>query len=452
MTTGNAEAYIFITAPVNGGSDITVDAITAVLSQNKISYGIDKEAITKAVTDKMYQQQIRVAMATLPINGKNGVITYRYSQYRERVPVADENGVVDYKNLQYIREIHKGDVIADITPPTNGKNGTDVRSMTMYSLNGKNAAFLLGKNTELTEDGLQIIASVDGNLTYHNNAFHIEPVVTIPGDVDSSIGNLEFCGDIIVKGNVLEGFKVSSNKTITVIGTVNGAKLEAVGDIIIKRGCINAGLICHGNVSAMFFERCQIKADSDISAQSYVMCDVYCGGSLKTVLTRTTGCGIVGGKYVSLTNIETYSIGSKSYAPTEITLGDNALLSDEKKKLIEQVTGWEKSLSDLSLVVNFLNEKKKDLHHLPDDKEEILGNSARQKIIITKQISTANKRITEIDSSLKVKQRLSVSCKGTVYPGTTITVNDLSYKVERESVRCCIAPNAENSAIIVTPL
>ena len=45
------------------------------------------------------------------------------------------------------------------------------------------------------------------------------------------------------------------------------------------------------------------------------------------------------------------------------------------------------------------------------------------------------KRIAEIDASLAQKQYRCIVCKGTVYPGVRVTINDTSKKIETETVR-----------------
>ena len=65
----------------------------------------------------------------------------------------------------------------------------------------------------------------------------------------------------------------------------------------------------------------------------------------------------------------------------------------------------------MTLVINFLNEKKKELHALPEDKEQMLGNACRQKIVMGMDIKKLQKRVDEIDTSLSNKQFLSIGCK-----------------------------------------
>ncbi|MBQ8781280.1 MAG: DUF342 domain-containing protein [Oscillospiraceae bacterium] len=433
----NTEAYVRVSEPENGGKGVTRQDIMDALKKNNVVFGIREEMIDSILEYERYEQKLCVAMAQMPVDGENGEITYMYEKENTLAPVEDEHGFVDYKDLGLIRMVHPGDVIAQIKHPTEGVDGTDVRKGIMRAIHGKKASYTIGVNTSLSEDGTQIVSNIDGHLVFKNGAFNVDSLVTINSDVDISVGNIDFIGDIIIKGNVFEGFKVSSNANITIYGEVNGATVEAGGNVLIKKGCINSNIISHGNVSAQFCEHSNIKCDGDLSAQNFVICDVYCGGTITT--TKTSSGGLIGGRYTILSSIEVSNIGSKHYIPTEITIGNNAILAEEKNNLLNEIAKLNKQINDLTLIVNFLNEKKKELHHLPEDKEQALGNAVRQKVLHSVSIKNAEKRIKEIDLSLASRQQLTVKCKGYIYPGTRITINDINVKIDDEYVRTCVS-------------
>ncbi len=431
----NTEAYVVVMAPENGGAGVKKQDILDALKAHNVVCGIKTDVIESIIEYERYEQRLVAAVAEYPIDGENGEITYRYTKENNLAPVEDDHGFVDYKDLGLVRAISAGDVIADIKLPTEGSEGRDIRGGVMRPIIGKKASYTVGVNTSLNANGTQIVSNIDGHLVFKNGAFNVENVVTIKGDVDASVGNIDFTGDVIVKGNVLEGFKVSSNSNIIISGEVNGATLESGGNITIKKGCINSKIISHGDVSAQFCEHSNIKCDGDLSSQNFVICDVYCGG---TIVTKASNGGIIGGRLTILNSIEVSNLGSKNYIPTEITLGDNAILAAEKVELVNEVAKLEKKIEDLTLIVNFLNEKKKELRRLPEDKEQTLGNAARQKVLHSVAIKNAQKRIKEIDISLEARQNLSASCKGYIYPGTRITINDVTVKIDAEYVRTTV--------------
>lgn len=447
ISTGNKEAFIFITPPTGTGKGVTVEGIEAALKASNVVFGLREDVIKMIADDRKYSQKLCVAVAQLPIDGVSGSITYKYDKKAEAAPTENERGFVDYKDLGLIRVVRTGDVIADITLPTEGEPGVDVRGGKIAQYPGKKAQFTLGTNTKITEDEQHVVAAADGRLIFKNNAFTVETTVIINGDVDASVGNISFIGDVIIKGNVCEGFKVSSNTNITVSGEVNGATLEAGGNITIKQGCVFAKITCHGNVSALFCERSSINCDGNISAQNYVICNIYCAGELTI---KASNGSLIGGKYTVLNSLEASNIGSKTYTPTDITLGDNAILADEKTQLEMKIAAAQKKIEDLTMIVNFLNEKKKELRKLPDDKEEMLATAVRQRVLLNVEIKTNQKRIDEINVYLSTKQQLWVRCKGYIYPGTRITINDNVFKADTEYAHSMVSIGADGE-ITATP-
>lgn len=430
-----SEAFMIIYAPINGGTDITIERVLDEVKRCGITHGINEENIKQTVHSKNYENQVSIAFWTAPINGENGTIKYRFAKTAEIKPVENEKGFVDYKDLGLIKNITQGTVIADITFPTEGTPGIDIKGNEVKQRPGTKATFGLGSNTALSEDESQIIAAVNGNLVFKGGSFSVETVVTIKSDVDSSVGNIDFLGDVIVKGEVCEGFKVSSMQNITVMGNVTGANIEAGKNVIIKKGCINSKVVAHGNANFGFCEHSDITCDGTINAQTFVICTVYCGESL---ICKDTRGSLMGGKYTALKCVECANIGSKSYTPTELYLGDNAIITEEKTQHEKEIEAVDSKILRCNQIIDFLTAKKKELHRLPEDKEELLGQSVRSKVMFSMEKKKLLKRISEIEISLQQKQHLTISCKGTVYPGVKVAINDSVFKFESEAKYCKI--------------
>ncbi len=432
VAANQTEAYINISEPAFGGKAPSYEDVLKQIEFNRVVHGIEQNVLHSILDEQRFGYKVRFAYFTPAVNGADGEITYHYSKDNDLAPVEDDRGFVDYKDLGLVRNVTVGTVIADITLPTDGVDGTDVRGNTLRSIPGKKAKYAVGINTTLTDDGTQIIASIDGNLNFKGGAFVVDNVVNINGNVDASTGNIDFTGDVIVKGEVTEGFKVNSNANIVVNGNVNGATIVADGDIVIKKGCINSTIKAGGSVTINFCEYSKIKCEGDLVSTNFMICDVYCGGSLST---KGSKGGLHGGKYTCLHSVEAYDIGTKNYIKTELTVGDNAILKAEKDTLLVKIADLEHKVNDINLIINFLKEKQKELKRLPEDKEQLLGASVRQKVVLGVDISKCTKRIAEIDDALTKRQFLSISAKGIMYPGVKVTINDESFKIEYEYAR-----------------
>ena len=325
-------AFMSFSRPENGGMDITVEKVMAALDEKNVSYGILRDDIELAVEQKRYEENICVAKWDMPQDGVNGSIKYFYNIESHAAPVENEHGIVDYKNLGVVRNITAGTPIAAITLPTEGEPGKDITGRVVMQKKGVAVKVNVGKGTSLINDGKEIIAAIDGNLVYKNGAFQVDETLVINGDVDVSSGNIDFIGAVTIKGSVFEGFRVTSKRDININGSVNGAELSADGNINIKIGSINSQIECKGDVKLGFCENTKIRAEGNVESASFVGGEVFAD---KKIIASGKGV-IMGGKYTALDGIEASVIGSEKYAKTLITLGNNAVLSEERDKLEKQ--------------------------------------------------------------------------------------------------------------------
>lgn len=418
-------AFMTISAPEGGGLDITLDKAMEAVRAKGIDYGLIEEEIKDAVEQHRYGENICIARWQPPVNGVDGSIDYYFKKESTFKPVEDENGNVDYKNLGLVRNIYRGTPIAKITLPTEGTPGTDIMGKHVMQKQGVAAKFTVGKGTELVNEGTEIIASVDGNLVYTNGAFCIEESLLIRGDVDVSSGNIDFIGDIMVKGNVMEGFSVTSKKNVTINGTVTNGTVIADGNIIVKLGSINSKLRSEkGSIKLDFCQNSSVYAALNVEASSFVGGDVYAG---KEIIASGKGI-LVGGKYTALENITASVIGSESYAKTLITLGNNAVLSEEMEGHKHKIAELEDKMDQLGKIINTLAEMAK-VSKLSPEREQMKVEAMRSRFQIQGEIKRLNNRIAEIETTLERKQNLSISCKKAFYPGVTLRINSYVFPV-----------------------
>ena len=417
-------AFMEITAPQNGGADVTERQIRDMLVEKNIYFGIFEDSIIDIVEKKRYSENICIARWEAPVDGEDGSVKYHFDKDSVIAPVEDEDGTVDYKNLGLVKNIFTGTTIATITLPTEGVPGKDISGKTVAQHIGVPARVNIGHGTAMTEDGTEIIAAVDGNLCFVNGAFCVNEELMIRGDVDVSSGNIDFIGNVIIKGNVMEGYTVTSKKNITINGTVTSATIKADGDITIKLGSINSTIECKGNVKLGYCENSTVNCDGSVEAATFVGGEVYAGKEI-----FASGKGIMmGGKYTALENIEAAVFGSEGYAKTIITVGNNAVLSEEKDELVKKNAVLEDKFDQLGKILNTLTEMAKAAK-LPPEREQMKVEAMKSRFQIQGELKRNHLRITEIERALELKQNLSISCRKEFYPGVLIRINSFIYQV-----------------------
>ena len=110
--------------------------------------------------------------------------------------------------------------------------------------------------------------------TTDREKINVFPVYEVNGDVDYNTGNIDFVGTIVIRGNVRSGFKVKADGDIRIIGSVEGAELEAAGSIEISAGIIgqNKGLLKQQKMSKLPLS----KMESLKQVKMYLFLKVLC--------------------------------------------------------------------------------------------------------------------------------------------------------------------------------
>lgn len=331
-------AWLFAFPPVGTGEKLTSEALGNVLEGNGIKSGIEAKSIVKMLQDPHYFELVPIAFGIPPVQGKDGAIHENFKRKIECEILVDENGNADYRSVSYVQNVDKGDVICTIESPSPGTDGLGVDGNVVPARAVKEAAVPQGANTQVSEDGLSLIASQSGHLEYANNVFRIRPVLEIEKDVDYSTGNIDFIGDVHIHGDVRENFMVQAKGTIIIDGLVEAATtIIAGGDLLIASGVVGdnrAVLQSAGNVRAKYLESCDVYAGRNVYAECIVASRINCDGSIIV----TTGRGsIIGGNLTAAVAVRAKMIGARSGRQTEIVLGEQPYAEIGLKKLKQEI-------------------------------------------------------------------------------------------------------------------
>lgn len=437
LRSGDMEASVCIYSPDNLSSTapITLDELKLEISKAGVKYGIDWEIIDSIVENQIFDTIFIFAQGDKKIDGIDGKVTLRYDEVKKLRPKLLENGSVDFRDLGTVINIHAGDPICDIKKETEGVDGITVKGVVAPAIPGKKPNIPMGKNTMINGDETMLVAQKDGNLVYENGKFNVETEFVVKGDVDVSTGNICFIGDVIVKGNIEQGFLVESEKTVTVHGTVGGGIIKAKGDITIKSGTINAEIVSEeGNVSIGFGESSTIKCKGNCTATSLVSCNVECESNVEVV--HQTGA-VVGGNFNVYGNFTCNTLGHRHYIPTNIELGNILQLIDEKRTLEESVEKIDEEINKLETATAYFKKLREQGVKLDKTKAQFLNVAVRFKVQKANEKKPMLLRILEIDDLLGKLEKLIVKINRTLYPNVRISICGVAHTVRNEYGPCC---------------
>jgi uncharacterized protein (DUF342 family) len=424
-------------------------ALYNVLTSNGVVFGVDKDVIDKAFTPFGAGKRIVIAKGLEPVNGQHGTVEYLFDQSKNLAPKDNGKGFVNYKDLGFVRNTVAGTIIANVTAPTAGNPGKTVFGDELPSKPGLEAKYKLGKNTELTEDGSQIVASIDGNLEWDGQAFIIAETLVINQDVGASTGNIDFIGDILIKGSVDENFTVISKKNISVNGTVCGATIISDGDVTVALGVIRSSIIAKGSVKINFAETAKVECEQNFVCSSCITCDVYCAGFLDV----TAGKGVVlGGRITAVGGMRVNVLGSDKYTKTVVTLGKGAILAGERTSLIDKKVEIEQEITKLEQAGQLLSAQKKKLGTLPPDREAMLSQSIRQRFSYMRELKQFEARIKDVELSIREDSGVEIIVKKSLWNGVSISIGMKRIDIERQYTNHKVYLDVEHSGnIIIVP-
>lgn len=420
--------------PAGEGGDITAQMVEDALNARHICYGLDEKKIEEAVREKQYLQMLVIARGTPAGNGSDGRIRDHFPRKAQIKYASKENGAIDFKGMNLIHNVKAGEVICELTNPTEAQDGTDVFGQPVRGKKGTMPPIPQGKNVVYSAGKDKLIAACEGNLTFRSGRFHVENVFAVAGNVDNSVGNIDFTGSVVVHGDVFEGYTVKAKGDITVMGIVEGATLKAGGNILLHKGMrgMKSGILeAEEDITAKFLEDCTITAGNDIQAEYIINSDVSCGHNL--TLTGKRGA-VIGGSCAVFNRMDVRAVGTPSHVATYVALGVTPQMMNEMEQLGKELAEITKRLSEIQKDISYLNGRKRDGAITDIQKERLTKRKLELSVAALKE-KRLKEQTTDISRKLREvgKARLTVL---TVHPGTVLTIGDSRLNITKKEDNC----------------
>jgi uncharacterized protein (DUF342 family) len=378
----------------------TKEQLEEILKKNFIIYGINHDVLSRITNNPQEYLLSKTIVATgdTPIDGENGYIKFLYDLSRQsKKPMELEDGTVDYKEVASINNVRKGELIAERVPAKDGIHGKAVTGEVVFAKAGKEDRFKIGKNVVTDAERMFLFAAIDGMVTSTDrDKINVFPIFEVNGDVDYNTGNIDFVGTIVIRGNVRTGFKIKAAGDIRVIGSVEGAELEAAGSIEISAGIIgqNKGLIkAAKNVKTAFIQDGTVIAGEDVLVSQSIMHSTIRSG--RDVICQGVKGLIVGGMVQAGEKVVARTIGNLRIHVETLDKTDKAL-----------------NLLDQMAAAGLLSPDKVAM-------KVKLANSKKQSLEEQNQIKA---RILEIEKSLEDTEKAKVEATSIMYGGTKIVI------------------------------
>lgn len=423
-------AFCRFYAPSNGGKLLTAEDIISDLRLQKIIVGIQTEEINRFLKERSYCTDYILAKGTPPVNGTDAKIEYFFNTNPNLKPKKNEDGTVDYHELNTISRVEAGQLLAKLHQAVKGKPGQDVFGNPIQGRQEKNLKLEFGNNITISEDKTELYSKVTGHASLVNGKVFVSDVYEVPADVDNTTGDINYNGNVSIKGNVKSGFSVKAKGDIVIDGVVEGAFLSAGGQIIVKRGIhgMNKGKVeAKGNIIVKFIENGDVVSGGFIEAGSILHSQV----SAATEVRVNGKKGFATGGVIRAGNlVEAQTIGTDMGTITRIEVGVDPEVKERYNFLQKQIVDISKEMEKIKPILVNYSEKVSRQEKISPETVAQVQTIAKKYKEQQEELARLREEFVGIHERIQLQTGARVKVRGSVYQGVTIAISDMVYNVK----------------------
>ncbi|MEQ6375351.1 FapA family protein [Bacillaceae bacterium S4-13-56] len=445
---GKMEAALVIQQSYALEEPLSVEQLKEFLNENHIVHGTLEDVLLQIASMEFLEEgTIVVAKGTPPVHGKDGFIKYE-QKYSRKLDLDDRRNI-NFREVMTIPTVVEGEKIATIFSPTLGESGMNVLGEAVPAVPGKKVLIKPGKNTEWKEEEQAIYSMIDGQLSVEPRAVHVYPQYEVNGDITMKIGNLNFVGTIVIRGNVPTGYQIIADGDIKIYGLVEGATLIAGGSIFISEGIVGSN-------------KSRIKAGTDVRVgyinQGHVVSNrnIFVENSIlhsQCVAKEHIYCqrgNIIGGSLSAGVSIHAKDIGNRMSTKTELFLGMNKESIEKVKKLNEEKEEVVNSIKKLELIGEKLKLKEEKISSLTPKEKVVLLRQRNSLTQSVERLAQVDEELLLLKHDLKLMEEAHVIVTGVMYLNVDISFG--KYRKIINHVYQHVKIKLENKEVAITSL
>ncbi len=358
----------------------------------------------------------------------------------------------DFRELGNIVNVPEDQLLLEKIPPTTGIPGRDVFGKEIPAKDGKDVTIKCGPGVTLSEDGLRVTSTAKGKFVMAEGKPAVYEEHIVNSDVDMSVGNITFSGkQLIIRGQVLPGFRVKCMGNVDITEGVNSAEIIAGENLKIRGGLIGEECTVRvwGDMDVDFCEN----TGSIETRGNMIIGDFVVQGEMRVEkdlrALRGKG-GVIGGKYILGGSLHALELGSEAEVLTEVVVGLNPSLEHKKKKIEEAKAIWPPRLAEMLKDITALSAMKKK-----EGKDFSPENDAKLKKLnaLMPKVMDANNHLTELEEKLDEEiEKAATQCVyvyGKLHPGVRVTIGKATRILTTPEERVVVAFDRTKQAIHV---
>ncbi len=285
----------------------------AMLEKAGVRSGVREKNITACIaavnTEQRPQKNQVIARGRLPVNGENAWLRIDIAV---GVQAGQElgDGHMDFRERHVFTGVDKGQLLATKVAATAGLSGVNVYGHEVPQIPGRDLIIKMAEDVLYDEGTGEIHAAIAGVLSaVTDTSVRVTAKLSISGDIDFQIGNVESRDAVEISGSVRPGFKVTTGGDVMIGGSVESAHISSRGNVVIRGGIMgdeasveadgdvdipvidNGSISCKGSVRVSreaYYAEIRCLQDIIFTGQARVVSsDLFAGGSITTVEVDT---------------------------------------------------------------------------------------------------------------------------------------------------------------------
>ena len=262
--------------------------------------------------------------------------------------------------------------------------------------------------------------------------------------MDFSSGNIKFGGDVNIKGNVKSGFFVMAGGNINIGMNSEMSLLSSDKSIMVAQGIKGGGkaiLRAKESIQLSFAERATLLAVENITVKNAIFgCKVKCNGRLKLMTEKGY---LVGGRIQAREGIEAANIGSLSGTRTEVSFGQDYLISDRIETEEREIEKIKARLVKIDPDMRLLER---------DGKKKELTKLRMEKVKMMKILEKRGMRVFTLKERFEQHFPGEIIIRGDVFPGVVFESHGRTLEITKKESSLKIIFNRENGLLEKVPM
>ncbi len=449
------------------GKSVVVEDVRRVLGESGVTHGIfddafeEMEPYLKRMAEENFMAdpiEVDVAGGKPKADGVDAHLDYLFRKTEDEEAAAEtpveeaekKKGEehVDFRETSEIENIPENVPLVRKVEATMGQSGTTVRGVEIPAEDGKDIEVKAGPGVKVSaEDPNLLISEIGGQVIIKDNEITVKSIYEVKGDVDFSVGNIDFLGTVIVGGDVKEGFTVKAGEDIVVKGVADAAHLECGGNLTINGGFMgqDKGTIkCEGEATIKYINNAKkVEVDKVLTVQQAILSsDVVCQEIVNVAGSKGA---IVGGKVIAGKAVNAATLGNHMATPTEIVVGALPGVVEETEKLGKDITAMKEELERNKKGVDYLKALRAKDGELPEVKKELLQKMTKAQVQQMAELNQMTTRFQELEKLMESqdeeggdKTPAKVNVSATVYTGVKVKIHEASRMITEELKYCTL--------------